>query len=99
MRKNENTVRKEQKDKAERMQLHLEENQKATKKQNITYRKMKNAILSITTIIAFLLIVNCVGAWEQDVVNMKPYVIQAVIGLIWLTLFGYANRDTLIYRG
>lgn len=43
---------------------------------------MKKTIFLILAIIGFLIVVGTVGAYENDTISNKQYIVQSVIGLI-----------------
>lgn len=47
---------------------------------------MKKAIFLILAIIGFLIVVGTVGAYENDAISNKQYIIQSVVGLILVAI-------------
>lgn len=47
---------------------------------------MKKTIFLILAIIGFLIVVGTVGAYENDTISNKQYIVQSVIGLILVTI-------------
>lgn len=43
---------------------------------------MKKTILIVLAILGFLIILGTVGAYENDTISNKQYIIQSIIGLI-----------------
>lgn len=47
---------------------------------------MKKTILTILTILGFLIILGTVGAYEQDTISNARYIVQSIIGLIFVII-------------
>ena len=47
---------------------------------------MKKTILIVLAILGFLIVVGTVGAYENDSISNKQYIIQSVVGLILVTI-------------
>ena len=94
----ENVARTEQSKSNKAEIIHLYVQKEVPEKSRHWKAKIKNGILASITILSFLLIVNCVGAWENNEPYMLPYVISAIFGAIWLTVFTIANNEELLYQ-
>lgn len=67
---------------------------KKKKKQNHIVSKIKNFAIIMTSLNAILLIINMVGAFENDA-NHIAYYIAGVLGILWTIAVCYSNRKKI----
>lgn len=54
---------------------------------------MKKTILIVLAILGFLIILGTVGAYDQDTISNKQYIVQSVIGLILVVIPIVVNTE------